>query len=79
MVPGDDVEGLLDAIGALVRDHARRKRIGYAAQEHMSRRGFAKAFAQLWEMYTSGQATSFGPLNFAASVAPIVMNEALAS
>jgi glycosyltransferase involved in cell wall biosynthesis len=51
IVPGDDEEGLFNAINLLLADPDRLKEMGRAAREHVQQRSFVAAFQASWKMY----------------------------
>jgi glycosyltransferase involved in cell wall biosynthesis/predicted metal-dependent phosphoesterase TrpH len=51
IVPGDDEEGLRNAINLLLADPERLRKMGQAARNHVKQRSFATAFQASWKMY----------------------------
>lgn len=51
IVPGDDEEGLRDAIDRLLARPQRLKEMGQAARDYVQQRSFAAAFHASWKMY----------------------------
>ena len=55
-VPANDAHALAGAMAALATDTAYRERMGISARAYIEQRGFAKAFEQLFALYTSESA-----------------------
>jgi len=51
IVPGDDEEGLCNAINLLLADPDRLRKMGRAARNHVEQRSFEAAFQASWKMY----------------------------
>jgi glycosyltransferase involved in cell wall biosynthesis len=51
IVPGDDEEGLCNAINLLLADPDRLRKMGRAARNHVKQRSFEAAFQASWKMY----------------------------
>lgn len=51
VVAADDSQALLEAIGVLVENPGRLKRMGEAARKYMENRSFDGAFIQTWKLY----------------------------
>jgi glycosyltransferase involved in cell wall biosynthesis len=51
VVPGNDAEGLYNAINLLLADPDRLREMGRAARDHVKQRSFEAAFLASWKMY----------------------------
>lgn len=63
VVPAEDAESLATAMGALVRNADRRRKMGAAARRYMEDRSFDAAFIRTWEMFRETGETA--PANLA--------------
>lgn len=65
IVPGNDMESLVEAIRGLVDQPLRLKQMGKAAREYMETRSFEAAFLEHWNLYCREKEKSTEPIDFA--------------